>query len=184
VSDATPASTSIIVMDNGLRKYCLVTATAQGASVGALDLDDFINLRALCGKGGVDPRNLVYIVDYETYLKKMMLLDDVLTVDKYGNNATILSGELAKVMGIPVIVSENLYKTGTNGKEIAGGTTGNILCVVRDRWIMGYRRHLKFGQNYYDHEDRTRLTVLSRWCFAGFNETDGTDVALGYNVTL
>ncbi len=184
VSDATPAATSIIVCDNGLRKYCLVTTAAQGRSCAALTIDDFIALRGLLGKGGVNPQGMAWIVDYETYLKKILSIDEFLTLDKLGPNATLLTGQQGAILGAPLIVSENLYKTGTTGVEISTGTTGNILAVVKDRWLVGWRRHPRFGVNYYDHVDATRITVLARMAFAGFNETDGTDVALGYNVTL
>lgn len=184
VSDATPAATNKIVLDDGWRKYCLVTATGQASSVGALTVDDLIAIRKLCGKGAVKPSNLVYFCDYETYLGKLLALDELITVDKYGPNATLVTGELGRFMGIPVVVSENLDKTGTNGKEISGGTTGNILCVVRDRWIIGWRRRMKFEQQRWIGNDATQLVASCRMAFGGFNETDGTDVALGYNVTL
>lgn len=184
VSTATPATTAVVRVDNGLRKYCLITQTGQGTSVGELTFDDLVTIRYLLGKQGVNPANLAFITDYRSYLKRFLALDDFMTLDKYGNNAIIMKGELGKVMGIPVIVSENLDLTGTNGKVISGGTVGSILCVARDRWICGWRRHMKFWSQYYGHEDRTDIVVLARFCFAGFNETDGTDVALGYNVTL
>jgi len=184
VSVATPGSTDKTVLDNGLRKYALITATGQGVSVGELTYDDLIGIRYLLGKEGVDPKNLAWIVDYGTYLKRLLAIDEFITVDKYGAGATVLKGELGRIANAPVIVSENLDKTGTNGKIISGGTVGSILCVARDRWMCGWRRHLKFWQQYYGNVDATQLVAMCRFCFVGFNETDGTDVALGYNVTL
>ena len=184
VSVTSPGATDKTVLDDGLRKYCLVTATGQGVSVGELTYDDLINIRYLLGKQGVDPTNLAWICDYGTYLKRLLAIDEFMTMDKYGAAATILKGELGKISSIPVIVSENLDKTGTNGKTISGGTVGSILLVARDRWMCGWRRHLKFWQQYYGNVDATQLVVMCRFCFVGFNETDGTDVALGYNVTL
>jgi HK97 family phage major capsid protein len=184
VSVATPGATDKTVLDNGLRKYALVTASGQGTSVGTLTFDDLVAIRYLLGKEGVDPKNLAWICDYSTYLKRLLSIDEFMTLDKYGAGATVLSGELGKIMSSPLIVSENLDKTGTNGKIISAGTVGSILCVARDRWICGWRRHFKFWQQYYGNVDATQLVVMARFCFAGFNETDGTDVALGYNVTL
>jgi hypothetical protein len=61
--------------------------------------------RKKMGKYGVDPNELAHILSINEYID---LLSDtaVFTLEKYGPNATILTGELAKVDNVPVIVSE------------------------------------------------------------------------------
>ena len=52
----------------------------------------------------VNPNEIVLIVNQADYAD-MLGWSEVLTVDKYGAAATILTGELAKVFGVPVVVS-------------------------------------------------------------------------------
>jgi len=185
ISVASPAATDKVLLDDGLRHYCLVTATGQKQDCGALDFDDLVAIRGKLGKEGVNPSGLAWIADVDTYLAALLKIDEFITVDKYGMaGATVLKGELGKILGSPLIVSENLYKTATTGLTIAAGSTGNLLCVSRDQWYVGWRRHFKFWQEYYGMLDATILTVMCRMCFVGFNETDGTAVALGYNITV
>ena len=59
------------------------------------------------GKYGVKASDLVLACSPTAYYG-LVTDDDVATVDKYGPAATILTGELAKVRGIPVVVNENV----------------------------------------------------------------------------
>jgi len=53
----------------------------------------------------------------------------VRTVDKYGQFATVLNGELGKIDGIPVIVSEKIREN-LNASGVYDGTTTTktLLC--------------------------------------------------------
>ena len=59
---------------------------------------------AAMGKLGVNPNEVVVVVNPAKFAE-MVGWAEVSTVDKYGSQATILTGELAKVYGKPVVVS-------------------------------------------------------------------------------
>jgi len=54
---------------------------------------------------GHEPADLVCFLSQAQYYS-LVTDSDVTTVDKYGDNATILTGELGKLWGIPLIVSD------------------------------------------------------------------------------
>ena len=92
--------------------------TEDVATAGKFTVDDFDAVRAKMGKYGVDPRNLVLALNPTPYLT--FLTDDAVTsMEKYGAAATILTGELAKVRGVPVLVSEDAPYSAATGEVVA-----------------------------------------------------------------
>jgi hypothetical protein len=84
---------------------------------------------------------LVHIVGMGSYLN---LLSDtnVQTVDKYGPNATILTGELGKIDGAPIIVSEYV-RADLNATGVYDGVTTNrsaAISINRRGFFVGERR--------------------------------------------
>ena len=70
---------------------------------------------------------------------------EVTTVEKYGSGATILNGELARVNGSPVIVSEHVRED-LNASGVHDGITTNrsyALAVNRGEWAVGQRMALE-----------------------------------------
>ena len=80
-------------------------------------------------------------MDVQTFIRSQ-LVESFRTMDKLGPQATILTGMLGAVEGIPVIVSEQMPLTAADGKVTynAAGTQGSLLCVNRTQWAQGYRR--------------------------------------------
>ena len=100
---------------------------ANKAATGTLwTTGDMNEVRKEMGKYGVNPSDLAWITSINGYIN-MLAVAEVQTMDKYGSNATILSGELAKHNGIPVVVSEHVS---------AGlGATGNVDGVTTTKTI-------------------------------------------------
>lgn len=182
ITVATSGTTDACVAVDGLRHFGLVDATTYKVDVGALTADDFLSIRSKMGKYGVNPEDLVWFTDYNT-IYKALGLDEVLTLDKMGSNATILRGQMASVFGSPLIVSGQMNKFGVDGKYSATPTTGILICAHKPSWIIGWRRRIKFGVNYYDHLDSTRVTALLRMDFQKFGTTEG-HACVGYNITV
>lgn len=145
-----------------------------GSAVSETELN---GARGKMGKFGVDPSQLAIIVGPKVY-NQMLNLDDVRTLDKYGAKATVLSGELAKYEGIPVIVSEycreDLDATGRN--LLVTDNTGSVIFVNRKRWFTGLRRPVQ----YRVERNKTEFDVLdmvsfSRKAFQSTLKVDGTN---------
>ncbi len=120
-------------------------------------------------------------MDGSTYAK---LLSDtnLATVDKFGPHATVLTGEIAKVDGVPVLVSAEMPLTQADGKaNTTGNTKGQAVCVYRPGWVVGYRRRVAATMDYLPYYDAYQMVATVRLAFAPF---DDYVASLLYNITV
>jgi len=171
----------------GLRKA--VNSGAK-ASIATFNAENLRSIRTLMGKYGVNPNNLALIVGISGYIQLLSLKDSsgnplVTTLEKFGPNATIVTGELAKIDGIPVIVSEYIRED-LNASGIYDGTTKTktvMLLVYRNGWVIGDRRAFTL-KTWEDIEtDQTVLVATQRLDFQRRLVSTQTFVGLGYNLT-
>ena len=149
--------------------------------------DDLFNtIRSKMGRYGVRPSELAWIMDVATYIRAQSV-PNYRTMDKLGPNATVLTGMLGAIEGIPVIVSEHLRPADIEGKVTSGGNaadTGRVLLVNRSQWAQGFRRELSVT---VDRDPRMRQTVVTVSFRHALTERSGarstaTHTALGYNI--
>lgn len=116
---------------------------------GAVTVAKVRQLRSLMGRYGANPSNLAYVTSIKTLLMSLMSLPEVLTLDKLGPNATVLTGQLASFDGSPVVVSDfardNVSATGFN---TSGGPNdkSTIEIVYRPGLVFGDVRGLRVEQ--------------------------------------
>lgn len=145
--DGAPGADSYYLTDgqDGIRHLFLVDKTGQSAAAGAAVSDALLAaMMGRMGKYGLDYANCRIVPDVATYMT-MLGLTNVATVDKYGPSATILSGELMKYRGIPVLPSAEMPLTEADGKcsvTAASNTKGQIAVYNRNFWRAGFRRGL------------------------------------------
>lgn len=173
LDDADPPDTSYYLSagQDGLRHQWLVDNTAMGVNAGgdALSDADVLDAMALMGKYIVNPAEGRIITDVSTYINGFMNLDGVLTLDKYGSQAVLLTGELARYRGIPIIVSESAPLTEADGKvsTTAGNNTlGQVTLANAGQWKVGTRRNLLIE---VDRDIQKRQMIL----VASFREAVG-----------
>jgi HK97 family phage major capsid protein len=77
---------------------------AHSMDIGTFAAQHIQQACALMGKLGVNPNEVVVVVNPAKFAE-MVGWAEVSTVDKYGAQATIVTGELAKIYGKPVVVS-------------------------------------------------------------------------------
>jgi hypothetical protein len=175
---------------DGLIHYCLNEVTGQKSDLGALTIADFAALISLQGKYADVPARCAFIID-RWVKNKAILLDEFLTVDKMGAQATILTGQIGEVFGVPVVLSGQLQKADANGR-IDGATPGNntlgrIVLVNRDMWRFGIRRNVRVATQRDESKTLTSIVVSMRialQCFGDRSSADYCHTALGYNVTV
>lgn len=147
--DANPADDSYFLSNgqDGIRHQFLVDNTATDANTNAV-LTDALLLAGVgrLGKYAADVSNLAMTCDARTYIA-MLGLTNVATMDKFGPQATILTGELAKYANIPVIVSGAMSLTDQDGKytttsPATNDVYGTIAIYHRNMWRLGFRRNL------------------------------------------
>lgn len=175
-ADATASSTGNINLDDdtpptdayylsngqdGIRHYILVDRTGQSANISTTLTDALFRVgRGKGGKYAVNPDKCFIATNVKTYLISLMGLTQVRTLDQYGPQATILTGELAKIDGMPIVVSESIALAEDDGKvcKTAGSNDeGTLLFVPRDMWKVGFRRQLLIE---IDRDIRRRIYIM------------------------
>ena len=124
----------------GLRAHAQDNALTKDLST--FNLTNLRAMRALMTKFGADPRNLAWIVS-TVGLIKMLNLAETLTLDKLGPQATVLTGQLAALDGIPIVVSEEMRDdVSASGVNTAVGPNdkSNLALAHRRSWLRGVRR--------------------------------------------
>jgi len=82
--------------------------------------------------------SLICIVSPEYLTAKMMEFTQVVTVEKYGPQAVVLTGQLASLGGIPVVMSEFVgADLAATGLYTGSGATTGMLILNRDRFRVG-----------------------------------------------
>ena len=149
---------------------------------------DFVEVCATLGKYGVRSSELAYIVDIALFVDAINI-SDLRTLDKYGPQATVLTGEVAKIGGVPVIVSEVMRETDDDGLVTdpvgaAGNDNSGILIVNRTQYFKGFRRELLIETERDIQKQQPVMVASFRTAFEGrtANASD-TAVALQYNIT-
>ncbi len=172
---------------DGLLHLPLIDNTAMRNDFNAKPTVDMCNqLRRMLGKYGVRPSELAFITDVGTYIA-MQAVESFQTLDKLGPRATLLTGQLGAVEGVPVIVSEQLRLADSDGKVSADGNvadTGRLLLVNRTQWRKGFKRELLI-ETERDIQKRQNVMVVSmRVAFAerSGDRANATHTALHYNV--
>lgn len=183
LDDGAPGSTAKYLAFNGLRKLPLVTNTANRQDAGgAPSVALMRTARFLMDpRYALRPKDCAWIVDGSTYAK-LLSLAEVATVEKFGPHATVLTGEIGKVDGVPVLCSAEMPLTQADGKANGtGNTKGQAICVYRPGWIVGYRRRVAATMDYLPYYDAYQMVATVRLAFARFD----TEVAsVLYNITV
>lgn len=141
--------------------------------------------RGKMGKYGVNPQKLAHIVSINGYIQ-LLADSSVITMEKYGPAATVLTGELAKADGSPVIVSE-FVQTNLNASGVYDGTTTDRtlgLTVHTGGFVVGNRRGITVQRlvEVYAESDQDALVATCRKAFAArFTTSTEKVVAAQYN---
>lgn len=169
---------------DGLRQIAAANSAQRDHGGGDLSAAGLRLNRKLMGKYGVDPSNLAHIIGMGPYID--LLSDSNLqTVDKYGANATLLSGELARVDGVPIIVSE--YARGDlNATGVYDGatTTRSVAITAHKKSLFrGVRRGVtvEYLRELYSEADQDAIKVSTRQALAERYSGEKT-IAASYNV--
>lgn len=183
-SDVGASTTDARTAWDGLRKKALAQTLVTATSTSVANL---LALRKGMTRWGVNPANLAYIVGVSA--AHALLADtNLLTVDKFGPNATILNGQIGSVAGVPVVVSE-WVREDLNATGVYDGITTTKtfnLCVNRDEWAMGTRMALDFkiSDELYLETFQRVIVAFSREDFQSIaSAATNEDTAMSYNVT-
>lgn len=200
LDDADPADTKHYLAFDGIRHAWIVDNTNNGDdhSGAAITYTALIGLRKLMldttylmdWGHPTNPTDLVYTCDPETG-DKISLLDETLTVDKYGPGAMVLAGEITKIGRHPLVTSMAMSKTEADGKVSdtgASNTLGQVVALNRRGFKVGWRRRVKLETERIPATDQTRIVYSLRLGFGRYSPTgvaSGIEAAAGlYNIAV
>lgn len=128
--------------------------------------------------------DVMYVTSPEHYLAKILIDTNVLTVDKYGPSATILSGEVARIGGRPLILSEFMVADmAASGLYTGAGALTGMVIVNRARFKMARRRGVRLNLESV-YRDHTHYVVASeRKAMVQFDSATTKNVRYLYNLS-
>jgi len=179
---------------DGLR--AIATGASQGngvavkavASAGTLTLADIRKVRTAMGRYAVNPSDLFWLTNTTGYNRMLGLTDAnnnplVVTRDKWGPDATLVTGAMSSLDGFGIILSQ-FVRDDLNRAGFYDGVTTDasmILLVNRREFVVGDYRTPTLKSRESLETDQIILVSLMRGDFAGFTPTK-TAVGVLYDV--
>ena len=119
----------------GLRAAAFDRSCTHDAGAPTYAFSDFLTAQSKLGEIGL--MDLMAIVSPEMMVANLLSMSEVKTVDVFGPRATILSGQLASIAGVPIIMSR-FMSADLNGNGLYDKT--GMLLVHRQSWRIFERR--------------------------------------------
>jgi len=171
-----------LAMD-GLRHMAVTDSnTAATATIGA---DSIVSLQKKLGTRGIrglDIGNVVAIIDPGTAYA-FIELDALESLADMGQQATLLTGQVRQVKGVPLVVSDELEYANASGQveDSHDGTKGQQVVVHRPSIKIGRRRGTAIDSEHFRWADGFAI-----WSFfkLDIQEMETKSVAQGYNSTV
>lgn len=175
---------------SGLRRFAIVdgggsnsTASGGGAFLTAATVAAAL---ASMGKFGAQrTADLALLLNAESWLKLLTEANSpILTVDKYGPSATILTGELSRIYGIPVFVSfgveqrRNAVTTAGNNTTAGPNTFSTAVLLNRMNFRLGDRRDVRIETDKDITSGKNMIVGTARWGFMALEQNAGTPNAM------
>jgi hypothetical protein len=175
---------SALIGFNGLRR--LAQAASDSTTTATLSEDTPATLSKLMGTRGIigrDIGNLVQIIDPgSAYVYDA--LDEYESLNDVGSQATLLTGQVGAIKGVPLVVSEEMELADSSGKYPANHTSGTLGHQVQIN-----RKGIKVGRIREARLDSTPVPwadgFLWHWTTRiSMNQMENGFVAWGYNTTV
>lgn len=199
LDDADPADTKHYLALDGIRHAALVDNTDNASDqAAAVTFDALIGMRTLLldrtylmdWGHPLDPSDLVYVATPED-ADKICLMDEVITVDKFGDGATVLTGQQGRIGRNPLVSTIAMSLTEADGKVSDTGsnnTKGQVVAVNRRGCVVGWRRRIKIETERLPATDQSRIVYTLRVAFVMFSPTGARSgvecAAVMYDITV
>lgn len=180
--DAQLASNNRYTAFDGIRHAALVDNTTNVTNAGAaLTYTHLIGLRNLCldttrfqdWSHPVNPNDFVYLCNPGGEVA-ISDLDELITVDKYGPNAVVLAGEVARIGRNPLIATMAVPLTEADGKVSATASNNTLDQVVAfnvNAYSIGYLRQMTVEAYRRPERDQNGIILFWRMGLARYTPT-------------
>lgn len=170
---------------NGLR--ALVRSTGK-VSFGNADPTWALIVSVLkaMGKYSTKKQDLAMLVSVKTHSAMLNSISELVTLEKYGSNATILTGEVGRVGGIPVVPTAHLYENVNASGVFDNVTTNrtNLLIVNRRCAALGDRMQVRLESERQKLAGQIAVLATARMDFQALVQAHNNNpwIGQGYNV--
>lgn len=133
------------------------------------------------GAGG----DLALIISPEAYVTYLLDLTETATMDKLGAQATVLTGQVASIAGMPVVVSDYIGNDmEATGLHIASPTVAKTGCLIvnRSRYYMGNYRQMTTDVQREIVNGLVDIVATRRCAFFSLDAATTASVAYGFNI--
>jgi len=149
------------------------TQTGITNTTTAVTVANLRNMRKQLGVWGLDPADVVYIVNSSVYYN---LLEDTVfqTMNQVGPQATLLTGQIGQIGNSPVLVSGELG----DPSATAGTTFANVgaICVAPGNFVVGNQRGLRIDTQELVETQRRVMVASLRTGFVQVTSNYGAGV--------
>lgn len=171
---------------NGLREIAIARSATKdmNALTLAIDLAELMGLMTGTVEDhyGTDPGQLFVLIP-PTRLFKFLKDTDMKTAEVLGSRATIISGMIGSILGMPVLVS-SLFRADLNVSGVFDGvTTDNhgVLVVRRDAFALATKRSMEVELDRQIKNDTWDVVARTRVDYRALYGTGEKTVAYGIN---
>ena len=166
---------------NGLRKQAFDRMTPD--VIGTATASKLLLLMANLGELNSSQR--VMITSPEVVVSQLLGLTETLTVDKFGPAATILTGQIGNIFGMPIVLSRFMgADLAATGKYTGAGAKSGMLMVARDSYNIFNRRGISVEQDKDITAGAINLVATERLTFNTLDPDATINVAYGIDVTV
>ncbi len=174
---------------SGLRQYALDAAgsgtdnTVDGGAnaITHVDVGAALATMSKFAAGKIALGDVVGLINAQQWIQLLTEASSpIMTVDKYGAAATILTGEVGRIFGVPLFVSYGIEQrkdsVAATGQNTVGGpnTLSCALIFNRQNFRIGDRRDVRFETDKDVVAGRNDVVVTARWALQNI-EGDTTD---------
>lgn len=175
---------------SGLRRFAIVdgggnNSVAAGGGTFLTAATVATALAAMGKFGAQRTSDLALLLNAESWLKLLTEANSpILTVDKYGPSATILTGELSRIYGVPIFVSygveqrRNAVTTAGNNTTAGPNTLSTAVLLNRMNFRLGDRRDVRIETDKDITAGKNQIVGTARWGFMALEQNAATPNAL------
>ena len=164
---------------NGMRAAAFDQSNTAAKAGASLNVSDILSGMASLGELGAS--NLVMVVSPE-FMIDIMGLDEVVTIDKFGPAASILSGQIGSIFNVPIVMSRFMSNDlATTGLYTGSGATTGFLLFNASSYYLYERRGIVVEQDKDISAGAIRLVATYRAVMGSPDQTATKNTFFGFN---
>lgn len=164
----------------GMRAKAFDQSNTQAKTGSALDASQV--LAGMSSLGELGASNLVMVVSPEFMINSLMSLPEVQTIDKFGPQASILSGQIGSIFNVPIVMSRFLSNDlASTGLFTGSGATTGFILFNASSYYLYERRGIVVEQDKDISAGAIRLVATYRAVMDSPDQNSTKNTFFGFN---